>query len=138
MIYLRHRQRRDVVLACDAHYHPIAEHVADHQPVVPLAFYLHDPQGVVGVFASPQGPVLFINDQQWRWSDSWSISITTHLDQHHVCLSTPTQKSCWYSAITPIEVADPWSVAAVDDFWLWLVAKRHDAEFIQIWTIKSR
>lgn len=137
MKYLRHRQRRDVVLVCDDQFHPMAQTPARQQTVWPLGFYLDDPLGWVGVFASTVGPIFFVNQQQWLWSANWSITIKTIDDQHQVCWQDAEGQRCWWTPITPLEVTDPWSSAQVDDFWLWLAAKRHDAEFVQIWTIES-
>lgn len=135
-IYMRHKNDRRLVLLCDKNYNPISEEYIGKNEPRSKAFYVGFCDGFIGVYSSVEGPVLFINDCKYLFADpSWNIRVQKNLGVNEVSFVGLDQSSLVfeYSAVE-LDPLDPWSEEQFDDFFIWLTNKRHDQEFIEMWT----
>jgi hypothetical protein len=103
------------------------------------AFYLPIPGGFIGAFSSAAGPVLFVNADQYAFTDtSWSVRVDMQGDARRAVfdglLSGPLVVN--YPAVKA-DPADAWADERLDDFYQWLATNRADPELIAMWTDRS-
>ena len=135
--YIRHKLDNQRDLACDAAMMPLAECPAEPaHPRRKKAFYLPIPGGFIGAFSSPAGPVLFVDGDQYAFTDpSWSVHVLAHGDARRAVFgglrSGPLAID--YTAVKA-DPADAWADERSDDFYQWLESRRADPELIAMWT----
>ncbi|HZV64532.1 MAG TPA: hypothetical protein VFG03_06455 [Telluria sp.] len=103
------------------------------------AAYVTFPDGYIGVYSSKDGPVLFVNNKKYLFTDqSWKISVREGSVNNKVRLSALNQSDIEFEYSKPVlDVLDPWSEKQFDDFYIWLSQKRDNREFIGMWTDKN-
>lgn len=102
------------------------------------ASYIKHDDRFIGVFASAQGPVLFIDEKVFLFADpSWAVELIQGSDKNQFKLLQQGQMvyNAEYQPPQPDDL-DPWSDAESVDLFAWVVAKRHDKEIFQMWTLK--
>jgi hypothetical protein len=135
-VYISHKNRKDVVLKCDDNIVPLSEVESDRHTPREKAFYVNVPNGYMGVYSSKDGPVLFLNNEKYRFSDkSWQVSVHEDVACNEVHFSNLSGKdiSFKYEKVI-LDELDPWSQKEVDDFFIWLSLKRDRRGFIELWT----
>lgn len=137
-VYIRHKNDRSLLLSCDENYTPLAERHAGINKPRSKAFYVGFPGGFAGVYASPDGPTLFVNADKHLFHDpSWDVSVRKMGKNNQVSFTGLAQGPLTFEyPVVELDPLDPWSEEAFDDFFIWLAAKRNDQEFIQMWTDK--
>jgi hypothetical protein len=138
-ICLQNKTDRRFVLLCDQNFNPISEQDAGQGKPRNKAFYVRFSGGFMGVYSSSKGPVLFVNDRKFFFTDwTWSLSIQKKAGVNKVDFTGLTHDVLMIEYL-PVELdpLDPWSEEQFDDFFIWLVNKRHDREFIGMWTDKE-
>src|SRR4051812_29889730 len=74
--FVRNKTDSGVCLMCTEDIIPLAEVPLEQQTLRKKAFYVKVPEGFIGVHSSPNGPVLFINEKKFPFSDlRWSVSV---------------------------------------------------------------
>ena len=101
------------------------------------ACYTNFSSGYIGVFASKDGPYLFINNEFLEFSDpSWEVKIEKLEDKHVFYLYQHGALLIKESYIPPpIDPLDMWANEESEDLYIWLVAKRNSKEIAAIWTL---
>lgn len=135
-VYFQHKNDRHRVLACDQDYCPISEEDIAQKELRNRALYVRFPQGFIGVYSSPAGPVLFVNNSKHVFSDwSWNVSVQKGDGFNTFSLIGLTADPLVFD-YPEVELCpmDPWSEEVFDNFFLWLANKRHDREFMDMWT----
>ncbi len=138
-VYLRHKNDRRCVLVCDRNYNPISEEDVGQGKPRNKAFYVKFPGGFVGVYSSVEGPVLFVNEGKSLFTDpSWAVSVHRQAGVNEVSFIGLAQGTLVFEyPVVELDPLDPWSEEQFDDFFIWLTKKRHDREFIDMWTEKN-
>jgi hypothetical protein len=135
--YVRNKLDKRLDLECDAAMHPLAEVPADPAHVRRRkAFYQAFAGGFIGAFASPAGPILFINADQYAFTDpSWSVRVEKRADVRRAVFDgLRTQPLVVDYTAFQADPADAWADDTLDDLYQWLVANRDSAELIAMWT----
>lgn len=135
-IVFQHKSDRRFVLLCDEDYNPIIEEESGQREPRNKALYASFAGGFAGVYSSIEGPVLFVNRSKILFSDpSWSVSVKKNGDTNKVKFSglNSSVLEFEYPAVK-LDAMDPWSEEQFDDFFIWLTNKRHDREFMDVWT----
>jgi len=138
-IYIRNKNDRNLLLACDENYDPLSEEVAGTNEPRSKAFYIRFAGGVVGVYSSSQGPVAFVNSEKRLFTDpGWSVSVQRMGATNEVSFTgLGDEISTFEYPTVKLDPLDPWSEEDFDDFFIWLTRKRNDQEFIRMWTEKT-
>lgn len=136
--YLQNKTDRCFALLCDQDFNPILEQEIGEKRPRNKAFYVGFSGGFIGVYSSVEGPVLFVNRGKYLFTDwSWDVSIKKMAGVNEAEFTGLGQCALIIEYL-PVELdsLDPWSEEQFDDFYIWLVNKRHDREFIGMWTDK--
>lgn len=138
-IFIRNKNDKSLLLSCDEGYEPMSENVAGANKPRAKAFYVKVPGGFAGVYSSSQGPVAFVNGEKRLFTDpAWSVSVQKMGVTNKVSLTGLSREPMTFEYPTvKLDPLDPWSEEEFDDFFIWLVRKRSDQEFIQMWTDKE-
>ena len=103
------------------------------------ASYVKHKDTFIGVFASTQGPVLFINQKLFFFTDqSWVVKLNKQANGNQFTLLQNGQKlfEADYHPPKP-DPLDPWSDEESVDLFVWITAKRNDQEIAQMWTLEQ-
>jgi hypothetical protein len=135
-LYIRHKNLKDRMLVCDTQYRLLHEVSSVPHKLRDKAFYTHCSVGYVGVYSSPQGPILFINDRQFPFTDAaWNITVQRKKAVNQVTFTGINEGPLTFDhPLVEPDPLDPWSEVAFDDFFNWLATKRTDLELIGMWT----
>jgi hypothetical protein len=138
-IFIRNKNDKNLLLACDEGCSPLSEGVAGMNKPRAKAFYVKFPGGFAGVYSSPQGPVAFVNGEKRLFIDpAWSVWVQKVEGVNKVSLAGLSREPMTFEyPAVELDPLDPWSEEEFDDFFIWLMRKRSDQEFIQMWTDKE-
>lgn len=138
-IYIRHKNAGNRMLVCDGDYRPLTEVSGGQHKPRNKAFYIKCSVGYIGVYSSPQGPVLFLNDQKFLFTDAaWTVSVQKNGATNRASFTGLGQAPLAFDyPATELDPSDPWSEEQFDDFFIWLETKRSDRELVAMWTDKS-
>lgn len=135
---IRHKNSVDVVLEYDSEIGPVREiNINSHSVSLrSKACYVSFSDGFAGVLGTSVGPVLFINCRKYQFSDArWKARIDKEGESNTFTLNE-AGKDTVKITYHPFEVdaLDPWSEESFDDFYSWVIGKRADSEFFEIWS----
>lgn len=137
--YLKHKSDRSLVLKCDCDHNPLVEEkLIGLRPKSPAA-YLRFPDGFIGVYPSPAGPVLFVNDQKYLFTDpSWQVSVAKFGTMNEVTFTgfAGGDLNFRYPAVE-LDPLDPWSEEEFDDLFIWLTTHKDSSSLIRMWTMED-
>jgi hypothetical protein len=136
-IYVKHEYDRSLVLKCDRHYIPIAEEKLVGDRPNCFASYLGFPGGFLGTYPSPAGPIFFVNNQKYLFTDpSWHISVAKYGPENEVTFTGLIDgKLVFRYPAVELDPINPWSDEEHDDFFIWLMTHKDDPYTIRILTI---
>lgn len=138
-LFLRNKNNKSVLLKCDDQFKPLVEMPIGQLRPRDKAFYVGVPDGYIGVYSSKNGPVLFINNDQYLFVDPiWKVSVKEGLVNNEVWFSNLMAHDLHFEyKKVELDPLDPWSEKQFDDFFIWLSSKRDNREFIDMWTEKN-
>ena len=138
----------DRVLLYDPNTGIYQEHIYDMLPSerkIGPGFYVHVDREVVGVYATPDGPVCFHNQQRYQLVlGKWDVTVTS-ADEYDIIKGCNTftlvhegQQAFTLSYDAPLHrYYDVWSATDEDvDFFLWLKGCVNDQQFHRVYTQK--
>lgn len=137
--YIKNKIDDDILLVCDDKFTPLYEIQRETvaQKGIPKAFYINTPYGFMGAYASPQGPIFFINNEKYLFSDrTWEITVNKGEKQNQIIVKRKNKDDMIFSNIhTCDDPADIWQDENLDDPFIWLSIKKHDQNLIEMWTL---
>lgn len=139
--YIRNRKSSDRYLEYDSALgKPLREVGPEALPGPPRkkANYIRHGNDFIGVIGSEYGPVLFINDHQYPFRESWWSAEVQEADSENQFIIQENGREVLRIAYPPaaVDELDPWSDEETEDFFKSVAAKQNDQEFIEMWTLE--
>lgn len=139
--YIRNRNGESKALKYDPQSGPLLEVHLDgiKDKLRKKGCYVRHGDDFLGVIGTRNGPVLFVNDTIYPFSDSsWTPSIEKKgtFNQFLIKENGNEVLRLNYSP-SEVDELDPWSDEQSVDFYLWVVNKKQDDEFFEMWTVSS-
>lgn len=136
--YIKHKHDSDRVLHYDYTLGPIREELRAGKKNEPRyrASYETYNGGFIGVMSSEKGPVFFINNKTYLFTDpSWKPLLQKHNDYNEFII-IQNDKEILKIQYTPpiIDDWDPWIDEDTEDLYYWLSTHKSNQELIREWT----
>ncbi len=128
-ILIRHQCNDKTALECDEHFHPIREVPWNTKiETLPNANYVNTPYGFMGARSSFEGPLFFINADEYLFTDkTWNIALEKGETKNRVTFyKNDIQQFSFEYEKVELPAWDSWADDKTEDFFIWLTHYRND------------